>query len=324
VKSKAEDIQILLPSYNGQDYLAQQIESILAQSHEHWNLWIRDDASRDDTYVLAERFARRDGRIRLDRNPEQLGLRANLNGLLRAARQTEAQYFALSDQDDLWHPHKLTRQFTALRALETQLGAERPLLVHSDLQILDASNPTRRKSFWSALRIDPGKERSLGSLPALNVVSGNSLLCNRALLSLASPVPDEAIMHDWWFALVAASTGRILYLEEALVNYRRHASNLIGPKSFYAALWEGLSGDWLQPFQTTLVQSQRAYERLQSAPIPASPDWLDRLRSYGNLGAKTRFQRLLLLYRKQLLPPDPLRQLVLLGKALALPRALSP
>ncbi len=311
-------IQILLPSYHGQAYLAQQIESILAQTYSHWILWIQDDASEDDTSTLAERFAQRDKRIHLKRNAKRLGLRANLNELLRAALHTEAQYFALSDQDDLWHPQKLARQFAALQALETQVGTERPLLVHSDLQVLDASGVIRRKSFWADLRIDPGKQRTLGSLPALNAVSGNTLLCNRALLTLASPVPQEAIMHDWWFALLAAGAGRIFYLQEALVGYRRHAANLIGPRSFYEGLRKGLR-DWLPSFQATLLQSQQAYERLQSAPFPASPDWLDRLRSYGNLATRSCFQRLLLLYRKQLLPPDFLRQLILLGKALALP-----
>ena len=134
---------------------------------------------------------------------------------------------ALADQDDQWLPEKLESSLTLLKQLEQIHGVEMPLMVHSDLALIDSDGTPLGCSYLQRQRLDPSRT-GLDDLVLTNVVTGCSVLLNRALLQKALPIPAEALMHDWWLALVASANGVIGFLPEPAVLYRQHGSNVLG------------------------------------------------------------------------------------------------
>jgi glycosyltransferase involved in cell wall biosynthesis len=226
-----DDIWIVLATFNAGPLLDPQIESIRAQTHTRWRLLIRDDSSSDDTARRLALWARRDPRITLLSDQRgRLGTRATFSLLLQAAVAHGAAWVALSDQDDVWLPAKLER----LRACVAQEGLrqDRPALVHSDLEVVDPHLAPLHPSLFSMQGLRHEDDRPLPTLLLQNFVTGCTCLASRALLDFALPVPEDAVMHDWWLALCAASVGRLAFVPEATVRYRQHATSQIGAKDY--------------------------------------------------------------------------------------------
>ena len=101
------------------------------------------------------------------------------------------------------------------------------MLVHTDLALVNQYGELMHQSFINYQRLDPSKV-TLDDLSLTNVVTGCTVLMNRPLIDLALPIPKEALMHDWWFALVASRLGSILFLNEATILYRQHSNNVLG------------------------------------------------------------------------------------------------
>jgi len=156
-----------------------------------------------------------------------------VNRLLEA---TEAPYVALADQDDIWLPHKLEASLALLQNVEQRHGDEMPLLVHSDLELVDGAGMSLGCTYLQRQRLDPLRTAS-EHLVLTNVVTGCTVLLNRALLQKALPIPAEALMHDWWLALVASGLGEIAFLPEPMVLYRQHHSNVLGAQGLGLSYW---------------------------------------------------------------------------------------
>jgi len=146
-------IDVLLATYNGARYLRPQIESILGQQEVSFRILVRDDGSVDETPAVIEHYTRmRPDRIIRVSGSDHLGAVGNFACLLREAK---APYAALSDQDDVWAPHKLRTLLGVMRGLESRHGADTPLLVHSDLTVVDDMLRERHSSFWRYSGFDP-------------------------------------------------------------------------------------------------------------------------------------------------------------------------
>ncbi|MGC3972587.1 MAG: glycosyltransferase family 2 protein [Pirellulales bacterium] len=225
---------ILLATYNGAAYLPEMLESIRRQTCGDWRLLARDDGSTDDTPQILQRFAQIDTRINvLVDSADRLGAVGNFGRLLEAAARQGATTVSCADQDDVWLPHKLERELEALWQLAAVHGRETPLLVHSDLRIVDAELRPLAASLHRAIRVDPHAADPLAALCVTNFVTGCATIFNRALLNIVAPLPADARMHDWWIALCAAAMGKLGYIEEPTVLYRQHSGNVIGA----AGLW---------------------------------------------------------------------------------------
>lgn len=229
-------VDILLATYNGARFLGAQLSSILNQTHLDWSIIARDDGSSDESVEILETFAsQHPGRLRLVADGEgRLGVRGNFGRLLEEA---DADYVAFCDQDDLWHPRRLEVGLAHLRELERAHGRATPILVFSDLTVVDERLRVIAPSFWRYAGLSPlniGWRHLLTEDP----VTGCTALFNRALRDLAVPIPVEAVAHDWWVALVAALLGRVSPIRVATVMYRQHGSNTIGarPNSFRQVL----------------------------------------------------------------------------------------
>lgn len=248
-------IRILLCTYNGAEYLEAQLQSYLAQDHADWDLWVSDDGSTDATLQILQAFQRDHGagrEIRLLQGPGRGGV-ANYLSLLCHPDLARGPV-ALSDQDDVWMPHKLSRALAALQTSPplTLYGAQ-SLHTDADLKVIGRSHRARRKPcFQNAL--------------LQNIVSGHSAVLSAAALELArcAGVHEAVPYHDWWlYQLVTGAGGSVVIDAEPVLYYRQHAGNAMGAHQGFKAKLQRLAlvfgsgyGDWIAENTAALAQIQ--------------------------------------------------------------------
>lgn len=227
----SDRIEILLAVFNGEKYLGEQIDSVLNQTDGNWSLLVRDDGSSDGSVNLMAGYQRRyPEKIRLiDAASPRPGVLGNYSVLLE---HSSAGYVMFCDQDDVWLPGKVAATRAEMKKLEQAWGDDVPLLVHTDMRVTDARLHVVANSLWRYQKSDPGKGSSLNRLLLQNCATGCSVMINGKLRSLARPIPQEAMMHDWWLVLVAAAFGRTGYLPEPTLLYRQHGENDTGAKKW--------------------------------------------------------------------------------------------
>lgn len=218
-------IAILLSTFNGEAYLREQLQSLLAQTYGNWVLYWRDDGSDDGTVAIMETFAQQAGQgrcVAIAAAGTRLGVTGSFFALLRAVhgQLSEADAVAFADQDDVWLPEKLARGIAALTALPASvpvLYCARQVLVDARLKQLAPSGPVAR---W------PGFPASLTQ----NIATGCTVMLNRAAAGLvAASTPSSTALHDWWcYLMVTAAGGQVVQDDEPVVLYRQHAGNLVG------------------------------------------------------------------------------------------------
>jgi len=229
---------VVLSTYNGQEYIVDQIASLQSQSFSNWILLVRDDGSVDDTPILIRRLASTDCRIRIiDPDGVNLGVVASFSRLLECALEYDAEYFFLCDQDDVWGASKLELFISKFKLIEDRLIRPTPLLIHSDLTVVNEALNEISPSFMKYQKICNVEHKSLQVLLSQNYVTGCASAINRSLLELAVPL-QSAVMHDWWLALLASASGEIGYINTSTIAYRQHGKNTVGAKR--VKLWRVL------------------------------------------------------------------------------------
>jgi rhamnosyltransferase len=194
------DTLVVLSTFNGERFLADQLESLRRSTFKDWTLFVRDDGSTDRTLTVVERFVAADSRIRtLATNDGRLGPAQSYGRLLAEAVETGAKYVFLCDQDDVWLTEKMGRQIEQVNAAERRFGPETPLLLHTDLAVVDEGLRLIHSSFLASQRLRHQARRPLETLAVQNFATGCTMLVNRALLEVALPIPYAAVMHDWCF-----------------------------------------------------------------------------------------------------------------------------
>lgn len=223
------DVCILLSTYNGSRFISNQLDSILKQDYENWQMLIRDDCSDDDTVKILESYqARFPHRIKVITQPNiNWGACKSFGYLLSL---TDAKYILFCDQDDVWVENKITTLVEKIKILEEQSGKDTPILLHTDLVVGNEDLQIIHPSFWSYQNLNPNRGRHLEKILVQNVVTGCTMVINDALKRLALPFPNHALMHDWWLALVAVVFGKIDYISKPMVIYRQHGMNEVGAK----------------------------------------------------------------------------------------------
>ena len=217
-----DKIDILLATYNGQEFLREQIDSILNQSYQDFNLIISDDSSEDETYKILKEYEKKDSRIRLFRQEKNLGLIQNFEFLLK---QVTSDYFMFSDQDDIWKENKIEKSINKLKQ-------EKAALVYTDLEIVDKNLEIIYPSYWKYKNIYK-KIKKYNNFEALylnNFVTGCTILAKSNYIKDIMPLPKTSkfMLHDYWTALVIASKDKIAYLDEPTIKYRQHKNNRVG------------------------------------------------------------------------------------------------
>ncbi len=231
-----EKIIILMATYNGENFIEEQLDSVLDQSFTDFSLFAGDDGSTDGTRKILERYKEKlSDRVNLFYNEYPVGVRKNFLNLLSSAFD-KAEYFMFCDQDDVWDKDKIKLTLKTMKVMEKRYGKKTPLLVYTDLSICDEKLTVISPSMRKASGFD--NINSLARLLVENKVTGNTVMINSALARLALRTPVEELaqnieVHDRYLALLACCTGRTAYIDIPLVRYRQHSKNLLGAKKSF-------------------------------------------------------------------------------------------
>lgn len=265
-------IAVVLATCNGARWLPEWLDSLRRQSVADWQLFARDDGSTDATPRLLADAARSDRRISiLMDDAGRLGVTRNFGRLMQYARDSGARTVFFADQDDVWRPDKIERQQRALCETAAAVGPDAPILVHSDLTVVDERLRTLHPSHTELLRLPRG-ETGLAALRRLlmqNFVTGCAAAVNRPLLDLVLPLPADAVLHDWWLALCAAAGGHLFYQPEPTVLYRQHGGNAVGAGRRWQSLhprhaqrkWHRALSNFARSTQQARALAERLHDR---------------------------------------------------------------
>lgn len=221
---------IVLATYNGEKYLVEQLDSILraveyCKIGEVNSLIVSDDYSTDMTREIVSQYILDYPFVSLVLNSGEKGVKGNFqNGL----DNVSSDYVFLCDQDDVWFEYKVEESLKAILRIEE--NEKVPSLILSNLKFVDEyQNDLTLKHDFSALDTSDvllTAYRSFGQ--------GCTMLMNKSLMEMALPIPNLAVMHDWWLLLVASNFGKVEYIATPLMNYRQHANNVCGGYSRYS------------------------------------------------------------------------------------------
>lgn len=223
-----ESIDILLTTYNSEQYLLPLIESILNQTYTNWRLLVRDDGSSDSTVDILTKISNENSDkiyLLLDEMGNQ-GPAHSFEILLLASN---ASYIMFCDHDDIWNTTKIELTYSKMKKMEC-LHRNKSILVHTDLTVVDNNLKLISDSFWKYTKAQPEFSCNFYRLAVNNSITGCTVMINDKTKSFVLPFPQNIIMHDWWIALNVAKNGIIGHLSESTILYRQHSFNTLGAK----------------------------------------------------------------------------------------------
>lgn len=203
-------ISVALCTYNGEQFIRDQIDSILNQTYSNIEIIAVDDQSTDSTFSILQEYQTRFKNLYVFQNETNLGFRKNFE---EALGKCSGDYIALADQDDVWRKEKL--------ALQINLIGDNSLIYH-DSEFIDEKGISMNKKLSDVMTFYKGT--CCHTFLLENCVSGHSCLFNSALISKIIPFPPD-IYHDKWLAFVATSENGIDFIHQPLVGYRQHSES---------------------------------------------------------------------------------------------------
>ncbi len=209
-------VSIAMTTYNGERYLRQQLDSLLAQDYENFEILVADDGSSDGTLAILEEYAAAQ-KISFYQNPKNLGYIKNFEQVIA---HSQGQYIALCDQDDIWYPQKI-------RITLEKLIHDNALLCYCDADLVNHRAEAIGNNLLSHSRIGPIVGDDYKKFYFLNTVNGCTAIIDRKLYTLALPFADK-VPHDWWLAYIAAFNKRLSFVNQRLMGYRMHSQNTVG------------------------------------------------------------------------------------------------
>jgi glycosyltransferase involved in cell wall biosynthesis len=213
--TEQEIVSVVLGTYNGAAHVKEQLDSILNQTYTALEIILADDASTDSTYEILKSYAKKDDRIVLYRQQENVGYNINFS---RACAKASGTYIAISDQDDVWEADKIEKQVKKITE------DEKTILVHCiSARFEDKSKPHLR----SIGKMNFFRGNDIRNFYLANHVLGHTILFRRSILEVALPFPPN-VYYDWWLAAVACTMGKIDFVDEILVWHRVHEGNATG------------------------------------------------------------------------------------------------
>jgi glycosyltransferase involved in cell wall biosynthesis len=225
--SQREKISVCIATYNGEQYVHEQIASILPQLQEQDEIIVVDDCSKDGTMRELARFE--DARMRVLQNENNLGAVCSFE---RALQMASGELIFLSDQDDVWRTDKIQRvveAFDSEPSVTLVISAVEPIDSNGDSLAPRAENSSKfRGRVWQTL--------------VKNNYRGCAMAFRRSVADAALPFPANISMHDSWIGLVNTLIGDVRYVHQPLVRYRRHELTVTGRRRL--TMKERLAGRW--------------------------------------------------------------------------------
>lgn len=229
-------VTIIMPAYNCERFLREAVESVKAQTYKDWELFIIDDCSTDGARSLAEKLARTDERITVLHNEVNSGVSSTRN---RGVQESDSEWIAFLDSDDMWEPNKLEKQFELFSSVpEAKLLFTGSGFMYEDGERMDY-----------VLHVPEKINRR--ELLKQNLVSCSSVLVRRELL-LKYPMPEKGMMHeDFTVWLKILSEEKHAYgIDEPLLIYRRYDGSKSGNKLKAAKMnWNAYRHVGLNPLE---------------------------------------------------------------------------
>lgn len=258
-------VDILMATYNGEKYISEQIESILKQDYKKWKLYIRDDGSTDNTIKILKEYQKKYSDIItiLEDNKGNLGAKLCFSELMK---YSTSPYCMFCDQDDVWLSNKISITLSAMKDIEEIKGFRTPILVHTDLKVVDDKLSIIHPSIWEYVNLDPSRNK-LNKLLVKATVTGCTMMINKTLKELAQDIPNETLMHDYWISLVASACGYIKYVENSTILYRQHGNNQVGSgkKSIFEKINKALKS---KRYDLNILESKVLYKRYNKLMSP--------------------------------------------------------
>lgn len=218
-------IAILLASYNGESFLIEQLDSIIHQTYKDWTLYIHDDGSSDSTIQIIRDYQKRDNRIVLCTD-EKKHLGPGL-GFMSLLEDIDSELYMFCDQDDVWVDNKIEVSYNSYLSIINHDNI--PVVVHSDVSVVDKNLNIIAESYWKAINLNPDMINSFEYFCICVYTNGNTMLFNRKAKNLCFPLFDGPIMHDRYVsAKVLKAKGIVHAIHKPLVLYRQHGTNVCG------------------------------------------------------------------------------------------------
>jgi glycosyltransferase involved in cell wall biosynthesis len=261
-------VAILLGTYDGQDYLVEQLDSFAAQTHSNWEVWVSDDGSEDDTLKILKTYQKQwPGCLSISLGPGQ-GFAPNFLSLT-CNPDIQADYYAYSDQDDIWEADKLDRAVSWLQTIPAHI----PALYCSRTRLVDKNN--------HEIGLSPLFSRPPGFTNALaqNLGGGNTMVFNNATRVLLREAGEKMVIvtHDWWaYLVVTGCGGKVFYDRTPTLRYRQHGGNLVGMNDTWAARSTRIRMLWGNRFRNWNDIHIAALHKLQHHLTPENRQTLQR------------------------------------------------
>ena len=209
-----------MTTYNGEKFLREQIDSILAQSIQDFELVVCDDCSSDSTIEILEGYQQSDKRIKVYKNESNLGFKKNFE---KAISLCDGEYIALCDQDDIWSPDHLEVLKDAIKD---------KILACGNAELIDKDGNSLGITFWEQEAFDSVPSSDLGKAKSILLFRGSyqgaAMMIKRQIVKTALPIPEKYTFHDSWLALVACFCGGIACVDIPILKYRRIEESVTG------------------------------------------------------------------------------------------------
>ena len=282
-----DKVEILLATYNGERYLREQLDSLFHQDYKNWIIRACDDASTDGTYKILEEYKEKyPDKFILAKN--EAGFGSAKTNFMHLICSSTCDYVMCCDQDDIWLPNKISMTLQAMKENEQQ---EAPVLVHTDLKVVDSELNILSESFFEHSNFR--KEFQLNEILIQNFVTGCTMMMNRHLVNLMRRVHDceHILMHDWLASVLATGVGKVVFVDMPTMLYRQHTINSVGAKKYGFALFVSKlkEAKMRQSLVDTTVQAKKIAELYQDI---LEEEKYKFIHQYGTLWEKKKLQRI--------------------------------
>ncbi len=231
---KQKKVAIVLGFYDGYEFIRSQLQSIFDQTHQNFIIFVTDDNSKDKFSLEKLNINERNkNKIRVEFRKKNIGYAQNfLNALVSIDGYFD--YYAFSDQDDIWHREKLEKAINSLEGYpdnQVNLYGSRTELIGKSEEIKLGKS------------IEFKKSPSFPNALTQNIFGGNTMVFNRNAFDLicSSKINQKIIAHDWWcYQIISGAGGNVFYDKNIYLKYRQHNNNIIGSNISLKNKWDRL------------------------------------------------------------------------------------
>ena len=258
-------VAIFLCVYNGQRFLLPQLDSIISQTYRNWELHVSDDGSQDETLALLEQYQNQveKTRFHIHSGPRK-GFVANFLSLCQNPT-INAEYFAFSDQDDIWQTDKIEKAVNWLKTVSAHV----PALYCTRTQLINENN---EHIGYSHLYL---KSPTFANALVQNISGGNTMVFNQAARTLLNKAGSNVSFHDWLlYQVVTGCGGKVFYDSYPSVCYRQHGSNITGAGFNWSARFLRIRMMMQGCFKSRNDQNIQALLRLEAELTPENRELL--------------------------------------------------